>query len=75
VGAELSIPMFRFRHCEEMHKKHFGKTKDKWENELKEYGLDKITETRLYTCIIKMAKEFSSKKLLITIDSNTFRES
>jgi len=31
-------------------------------NELKEYGLDKITETRLYTYIIKMAKEFSSKK-------------
>ena len=31
-------------------------------NELKEYGLDKITETRLYTFIIKMAKEYSSKK-------------
>ena len=31
-------------------------------NELKEYGLNKITETRLYTYIIKMAKEFSSKK-------------
>ena len=30
-------------------------------NELKEYGLDKITETRLYTFIIKMAKEYSSK--------------
>jgi len=31
ADAELFTPMFRFGYHEGMHKKHHGKTKDKWE--------------------------------------------
>jgi len=31
ANAELFTPIFRFGYHEGMHKKHHGKTKDKWE--------------------------------------------